>query len=352
MAIDNEAAHHLTGLLLANGWRVLNKIEKSNAATSGYFSVCYIVEKGEGKAFLKALNVTAFFELTDDDLVDTMQRMTKAFQFERNLLLKCQGHKLSKIISLYDSGQVTIEGPFFIKQVPYLIFELAQGDVREKIEFSKRLDITWKLNSIHDVAVGMKQLHSVNIAHQDLKAANVFATDEKSSKIGDLGNSLCDEFQSPHDNDLFPGDKTNAPPEFFYNYYIPNKNERAFSIDCYLLGSLICFYFLGTNMTALIKKNLDPNFDWHTWRGNYDDVLPYLMNAFDDSIGSLKNSIVDEQLGADLSFLVQCLCHPDPLQRGHPKTIESSDPNQFNLERIVNRIAILKRKAEYNLLKK
>jgi eukaryotic-like serine/threonine-protein kinase len=350
MTLQNQAAHYLTGLTLDGGWRVIKKLERESNASGGYFSVCYIVENDSEKAFLKALNISAFFDVMDD-LVDTMQKMTKAFQHERDLLLRCQGHKLSNIISLYEFGQVKVEGDFLVKDVPYLIFELAEGDIREKIEFSRKIDIAWKLNSIHDVAVGIKQLHGIEIAHLDINASNIFAKSNNTCKVGDLGRSLCEHTISPHDDHPFPGNRTYAPPEIFYGFMIADKKRKMYSIDCYLLGSLITFYFLGTNMTALIKRYLDKNFVWDTWKGDYAHVLPYLVEAFGHALNALESSIVDKSLRLDIRSLVECLCQPDPYRRGHPKTILSSNPNQYDLERIVARLSVLKLKAEYRLIK-
>lgn len=118
MSINNQAAHYLEGLKLPNNWRVIRKVIKNNSLTGGYFSVSYIVEKDGLKAFLKALNIAAFFQLNNGvDLVDTIQTMTRAFQYERDLLLKCQNNNLSKIIRLYDYGQVNVPGKFFVNEV-------------------------------------------------------------------------------------------------------------------------------------------------------------------------------------------------------------------------------------------
>src|SRR5690606_38946951 len=102
----------------------------------------------------------------------------------------------SKVSRLLDSGNENFSG-HLIKNVYYLIFELADGDVREHINFSDSIDIAWKLRSLHNIVTGINQLHSIDIAHQDIKPSNVFVYDKLTSKLGDLGRSLSREIEGP-----------------------------------------------------------------------------------------------------------------------------------------------------------
>ncbi len=84
MSINDIAAHNLIGRTL-NNWKVLKKIEPSDGATGGFFSVCYIVEKNNEQAFLKALNFNAFFQMfPGKGIVKILQEQTNAFEFEKN----------------------------------------------------------------------------------------------------------------------------------------------------------------------------------------------------------------------------------------------------------------------------
>lgn len=344
--IDN-AADALEGKTLKNGWMVVKKLESKPGSTGGFFSVCYIVNNGKTDAFLKALNFHAFFQMfRGKSVVEIINEQTNAFKYERELLLRCKNNRLSKVSMILDEGEEFIDG-FTISNVPYLIFEMADGDVRSHMNFSKDVETAWKLQSLHNVAVGLKQLHTVEIGHQDLKPSNVLLYDSGIlSKIGDLGRSLCADIEAPHENGGdFPGDFTYAPPEFLYRYINPDKNSRIRSTDMYLFGSLIVFYFTGANMTAMIGKNIDPQFRWGIWGGAYIDVKDYLIDGFYKSLKEFKDSISDNDLANELTIILEYCCFPYPEKRGHPKLIGGIG-NQYDFERVVTKLNVLAKKAK------
>lgn len=355
---QDNAAHALEGKELQNGWTVLKKIEPKEGSTGGFFSVCYIVSRGSEDAFLKALNFQAFFQMfRGRPIVEILNEQTNAYQFERDLLLRCKNNRLSKVSMVIDEGEEILDG-FTIPNVPYLIFEMSDGDVRSHMNFSKDVEIAWKLKSLHNVAVGLKQLHGVEIAHQDLKPSNVLLyEDGVVSKIGDLGRSLCAEIEAPHENGGdFPGDLNYAPPEFLYRYKDPDWNFRVRSTDMYLFGSLIVFYFSGANMTALIGKNLDPQFKWTQWRGTYLSVHDYLIDSFYKAIKEFRSSISDKELGEELYRIVEYCCFPIPDRRGHPTAVtlsskldgsRKSASNQFDFQRVISKFDVLYKRAKY-----
>lgn len=53
-------------------------------------------------------------------------------------------------------------------KVDYLIFELADGDVRSHLDAMPAFDAAFLLRTLHHVATGLQQLHRAQIAHQDL----------------------------------------------------------------------------------------------------------------------------------------------------------------------------------------
>lgn len=245
-AHDN-AANALLGRELKTGWKVFKKIEPKPGATGGFFSICYEVEKDGKVAFLKALNFQAFFQLfRGQPVVEIINEQTNAYQYEKSLLYRCKNNSLSKVTMVLDEGEEIID-EYTIPNVPYLIFEKADGDVRSFLNFKAEMDVAWKLKSLHNVVVGLKQLHSVEIGHQDLKPSNVLLYNNGiTSKIGDLGRSLCGDIEAPHENGSdFTGDFSYAPPEFLYRYEEPDLHLRIRATDMYLFGSLCAFYFTG-----------------------------------------------------------------------------------------------------------
>jgi len=344
----DNAANALEGRLLNDRWLVTKKVEPKPGATGGFFSVCYLVEDKRKVAFLKALNFQAFFQLfSGKSVVEIINEQTKAFKYERDLLLKCKHGRLSKVTMILDEGEEYIDG-FTIANVPYLIFEMADGDVRSHLNFCKDIEIAWKLNSLHDVAVGLRQLHSIDIGHQDLKPSNVLLFQKGIlSKIGDLGRSLCGDIDAPHENGgNFPGEFTYAPPEYLYRFKEPDWNKRVRSTDMYLFGSLIVFYFTGINMTALISKNIDPQFKWDKWRGAFSDVTDYLVDGFYKAIKEFKSALSNTELADELGFIVEYCCFPYPEKRGHPTAI-SQMGNQYDFQRPITRFDVLAKKATY-----
>lgn len=352
MSQKDIAAHSLLGRTLKNNWIVTEKIKPEDGATGGFFSVCYIVENKNEKAFLKALNFNAFFQMfPGQSVVKILQEQTNAFEFEKNLLLRCKNNRLSKVSLILDEGEEIVDG-FAIPNVPYLIFEIAEGDIRSNIKFSNNSDLAWKIKSLHDIAVGLNQLQMVGIGHQDLKPSNVLLYENAViSKIGDLGRSLCSNIKAPHDDGIsFTGQMNYSPPEFLYNYIQPDWNQRVNSTDMYLFGSLIAYYFLGMNMTALIYKHLDPRFRWTVFRGTFSQVQDYLKDAYFKAIDEIYSSLPNKDFSSDLIEIIKYCCYPIPEERGHKQSIKENG-NQFNFRRAISKLDLIKRRANLNLYK-
>ncbi|AFL82555.1 protein kinase family protein [Aequorivita sublithincola DSM 14238] len=357
------AAEALLGKELKNGWKVTKKLERKLGSSGGYFSVCYLVEKDGYEAFLKALNFKAFFELSPGKkAIDIIQEQTAAYKFEVDLLQRCKNNKLSKVSLILDEGEASFENEgFAIPYVPYLIFEKAGDDLRGFINFTKHIETAWKLKSLHNVAIGIKQLHSVNIAHQDLKPSNVLLyEDNLVSKIGDLGRSLCKDILAPHDRGgNFTGDNSYAPPEFLYGYSNPDWEERVKSTDLYLFGSMIIYYFIGVSMTSLLSKNIEESFRWYIWTGSFVDVKDYLINGYYKSLKEFEVALDDKELSRELIQIITYCCHPIPELRGHPTNIRiaknqelrGNKLNQYDFQRLISKLDILAKKAQLKFVK-
>jgi len=350
--MNDSAAHNLLGLTLKSGWKVTEKITKTANSTGAFFSVCYKVEKDGEICFLKAFNFTPFFQLSEQNtpgrsVTDVLGDMINAYKYERDLSEYCKKGHVTKVAFVIEAGEETLNN-YPINLVPYLIFELADGDVRSKIDFANRLDFAWKLKSLHDIAVALKQLHYVNVSHQDLKPSNVLLFNQN-SKLGDIGRSMCKDIDSQYNKKEYSGDWNYAPPEMMYGYWEQEWNRRVFATDCYLLGSMIVFYFAGISMSALLLKNLQENLRWEKWRGASNEIKPYLLEAFSNAIIEFKESVDDEYFKNELSLLIAHLCYPFPKQRGHPKNVSNKNSSNFNLERFITKLDVLTKKAELKI---
>lgn len=341
-----SAVHALKGKTLKSGWTVTEKASFKEGSTGGNFSVCYLAEKDNQIGFLKAINILAFLR-EDVDLLEAMAEMLNTYNFEKEILTRCKNKKLSKVSKLLEASFENISG-FLVPNVYYMIFEKADGDVRNHINFTEHIDNAWKLRSLHNIATGIRQLHSIEVSHQDVKPSNVFVFDKVVSKVGDLGRALCETISSPHEHMNFSGDTRYAPPEVFHRFVLPEWKDKVFSIDCYLLGSMASFYFTGQSMTALLSQNINPSINILSLK--FENALPYWISAFDEAIEVIKEHTVNIPEQHRLIEAIRMLCFPDPSIRGHYKNIRANG-NNYQLERFVEIFNLIARKAEYRITK-
>lgn len=346
--METNAANSLLNLTLKSGWNVIRKIEKGDNDTGSFFSVCYHVEKNGEICFLKAYDFAKFFQISDPNksVIDVIGDMTTAYRYERDLSNHCKSKHVTKVAFVKEAGEELIPG-YAVSIVPYLIFDMADGDVRKKLRFAKDLEYTWRLKSLHDICVGLKQLHNIGVSHQDLKPSNVLVYPQD-SKLGDIGRSMCLAIEGPYNKNVFSGDFTYAPPEIMYGFYENEWSKRVFATDCYLLGSMIVFYFTGISMSVMLKNHLSEKFWMENWRGSFEELKPYLLDAFAKAIIEFEKNIGDENFKKDITNSIKFLCYPIPEERGHPKNIKENG-NNYNLERIVTMLDRLKQKAELKI---
>jgi serine/threonine protein kinase len=336
-----NAAEMLEGKELAGDWVVGTKIPRSVAATGGNFCVGYLVSNLDGRhGFLKALNYV--MALNSNDPAETLRRLTESYTFERDLLRHCGDSRMSHVVVSLADGVVRIDGcP--IPTVNYIIFELADRDVRAELDRNKDLDALVKLRSLHHVAVGLRQLHQKRIAHQDVKPSNVLMFTKpllgQISKVSDLGRATDASRPADHDEFCIAGDPSYAPPEQLYGWTLEDFGPRRLACDLYQLGSLAAFMFTGATMNTLLNMELMPEHNWCNWQGSYNGVLPYVRDAFGRALINFTLA-VPCQIEAEMVSLVSYLCDPDPLLRGHPISRRSAG-NQYGLDRIISHFDLM-----------
>jgi serine/threonine protein kinase len=286
--------------------------------------------------------------LRQADPAFVLNAMTEAFLFERKVCEVCANSHMSRVVRAIDSGTVVVpnHAPGVVQ---YLIFELADGDVRKHLVTVNRFDTAWALRALHHAATGLTQLHGEGLAHQDLKPSNVLVFPEKTWKIGDLGRAASRDFRSPHDGEEVAGDRAYAPPELLYHQPDPDWGKRRFGCDAYLLGSMVLFLFAQNGMTALMMDQLDTTQHWQNWTGTFDEILPYLRNAYGAALKSIEPALPEEHR-PDLMNILRQLCDPDPKLRGHPEQRKRIG-NQYSLERYISWLNLLAERAEVQLRK-
>ena len=411
---STNAADNLQGLTLDTGWVVGPPVPRAPGATGGFFSVCYTATKNGRTCFLKAYNFAPFMNLatqhgTKRPIVDVLGDMLDAYRYERDLSALCQRSRVNKVAFVRDAGEHTVPG-HTITVVPYLLFDIADGgDIRSRLSFASALESAWKLRSLHNVAVGLKQLHGIDVSHQDLKPSNVLLFKGESkigdlgrstclqlplpsslknepftgdysyappeilygahgidvshqdlkpsnvllfkgeSKIGDLGRSTCLQLPLPSSlkNEPFTGDYSYAPPEILYGAHDSDWRKRSFACDLYLFGSLIVFYFSGLTMTGLLSANLDNSLSWEHYIGRYADVQPYILDAFSRALDAFAACITGDILREDLRLLVAGLCHPVPAHRAYGPRRLAGTP--VDMDRVVTKLDVLAKRAAYTI---
>ena len=327
-------------------WRVQKKVQKLPGATGGWFSVGYIVIHDSGKqAFLKALDFSEALKQPDPTIV--MQSLTNSFNYERMLLDKCRAKNLDRVVTSIEDGVIGVGELHPILPVPYMIFELADGDVRRWLSHTNDFEVAFFLRALHHCATGIRQLHNLRVAHQDLKPSNVLVFDNVDCRVADLGRSAMQGNSSPVDNIEIAGDRTYAPPELLYGEVSTDWRVRRLACDLYHIGSLAVFFFTGIGMTAMWHKILHRSFWPNYWNDSYRSVLPYIRNAHDLCFIEFEKQVPDT-IRKDLREVVRQLCEPDPLLRGHPID-KSRLGNPYSLERYVSRFDYLARVSEYKM---
>jgi eukaryotic-like serine/threonine-protein kinase len=346
-----KPAEMLLGHTLSTGWKVVERREKKPEGTGGNFSEGYIVESPEGKrAFLKALDFSRAMMMPD--WPRWLQAMLQAYNFERDILARCRGERMDRVATPIEDGDVDVDASSPIGRVPYLIFELADGDVRRHVSAFDNLDIAWALRTMHQIATGVLQLHRRQIAHQDLKPSNVLVFGSASSKIGDLGCASTRGSTAPRDALRIAGDPSYAPPELLYGFVPAEWDDRRLGCDLYLVGSMAVFMFTNVGMTPLLLSHLDYSMHPEVWQGDFRTVLPHLQASFAVALTHIGAS-VRADLSQDLVEMIRQLCEPNPSRRAYGRLLPgraSVATAMSSMERVVSHFDLLARRAERGII--
>ncbi len=363
--IDGEAiaAASLEGAALPGGWRVIRTLRSRDqrhgtTPLSGCtFSFGYEVVGEDGqKAFLKALDYHMAFSAPHAP--DALAAMTNRYIFERNLLHQlCHKDRLKRVVRVLAADGVDVDGPFLFPHVDYLIFEMADGDIRSYLGLAEGITDAWRFNCLKDVAAALAELHGVDVAHGDTKPSNVMHFEsDKISKIGDLGSATGQHLPHPNLNDFTVlGDPQYSPPDLLYGYRGAEWGEGRLAVDLYLLGNLVFFLFGYGNATAdLIDRlviGMRPRRCQGGWHGDFKDVLPHLEHAFNAMMIEFDSHMsrrLGSEIAAELTNMARQLCHPNPARRGHRRN-HIGRGNPYGLERFISRFNLLSKKASVRL---
>ncbi len=153
-----KPAEMLEGQKLTDGWRVVKAITRKPTATGSNFSTGYLAEHEDGRrGFLKAMDYIS--ALQAPNTAEILQIMTKAYLFEKQICESCREKRMNRVTHAIASGSINPTPANPAGKVEYLIFELAEGDIRVHLDAMAAFDLAFVLRTIHHVATGVQQLH-------------------------------------------------------------------------------------------------------------------------------------------------------------------------------------------------
>jgi serine/threonine protein kinase len=328
----------LIGKTTPDGWLISEQAAFPADQTGGYFSSCFYVIKDGKRAFLKALDIEKF------DFSE-LPTLIAGFQYETDLLALCKDKRLNRIVQIQESGRIERNPtlPQILRHVPFLVFELAEGDIRRSVDVSTSATTQWRFFVLHQTTLALMQLHAQSIAHQDLKPSNVLHFGADSLKLGDLGRSSLRGKAAPHDNAVPVGALNYAPFEQRYGHRPADWTERRLSADVFHLGCLVVFAFTNVVFPDYVMNQLDSPYHPQHWGGRYEEVMPFIQASMAKSLYEVAQDF-PELYRSELTKMVLDLCHPDPTLRGRGAANGKTTPGDLLwLQRYVSRFDILEK---------
>ena len=339
-------ASRLEGKVIGK-WQVIEKRIRREEDKSGAFSSCYRVKNIETgqEGFLKAFNYQyAFTALApNQSSADFLKALTSNYVYERELLLFCGLHRMSKVVTAIDHGEYKEAGELF--DVPYLVFEIADGSLKN-VRQVQNPDLAWKLGAFHGFLVGLSQLHGQRIAHQDIKPSNILIFGKNVSKLSDLGNATQLNNRSPAWNlDLHCGDMRFSPIELHYGYCSPDWETRRLGADLFMAGGIITYLITDTIFLSLMVANLSDIYRPKNFGGTFEQVGPHLMAAYYKTLDVMGDRI-PQKIRQDLLRVIAQLSNPVPEERGNPNNLHAT-VSKYSLHRYISIIDRLAKTVEY-----
>ena len=339
--VDNPAKH-LIGKILADDWKVTDRITPKYQIIGEYFIETYVVKRGEDTAYLKAIDYSS--ALDSDEPHIALQRQTAIFAFEANLMDVCQSKNMSKVVKILGKGKIPPPEGGRIP-VEYMILEYSETSIPDRLEFDRQINSAWILKVLHNTAIGLRQLHQEGFAHTALAPDNIRVSNEELQKISELSFAQDKKGSNPHTIDAENSNSDFLTIETIYGYSEPDWAHNAQAKDAYNLGSLVFFLFTSFNFTTILQAVLPDQYHSKNFTDEYSKVIPHLEEALDISVEFLKSLIPDKNISEELGEIIRMLCHPDPKKRGTKINIDRIGQTS-NLEPFITKLIRLSREVD------
>ena len=319
----------------------------------GFFSVTYKASdlRGGEDVFIKCLDLRSYYEMEHGlgkSLIEIISNIGIKTTFERDILTHCKGKSLRHIVRLLDQNELVIDPNNPFSSIPYFVFELADGNLRNQKRKPHARALAWDFRVLHNTANGLRELHQLGVTHQDIKPSNILEFGaQKVFKIGDMGR-VCtagSDLSSPFNDEEFPGDISYAPPEYLYNYNynygVGDQHQRRILADLYMLGNVAIYLTLGQHLNAYYSIELPSDMHWSNWvgsGGSYELILPLMIDLHSTLIKGVSSLGMRTQDEQTFTLMLNLLCHPDPRVRGY---VDVSGRRTLSLERVVSRLDLI-----------
>lgn len=342
---DRAEYSSLQGMVLSDSWTLGEMLVPSADQTGSVFSVGFRAIGSTGqRAFCKVLDLTSASQ--PPDVVQKLQHATKAFNYEWEMLRLCRLYSSRRIVHALEYGEASDErAPLGV--VPYIVFEEAEGDLRQFLDADSTRSLAPRLALLHDAALGIKELHSIGIAHQDLKPSNLlfFEPSENQSigKLADLGRASQDGSPALHDASKVAGAFAYAPPELLYGSVAADFETRRVTCDFYQLGALIAFVLTMKSVNGELYSRLPPELHWRVYGGDYKDIEGVVRNQLDEVFSEIDAG-THPAIRKEAMALIRDLCDPDPTTRGF-KVVSGARTRSSAMSRVASRLDLLAKRA-------
>jgi eukaryotic-like serine/threonine-protein kinase len=272
--------------------------------------------------------------------------LPEGFKYESDLVGLCRDDKLSRVVQVIETGEIERpEQPVRVLQrVPYLVFELADGDIRNSIDVSTSVSNQWRFFVLRQTTLALLQLHSRSIAHQDLKPSNVLKFGADKLKLGDLGRASMRGRPAPHDELSRPGALNYAPFEQRYDFRPSDWIERRLTADVFHLGCLTVFAFTNVCFPEFVMQRVAEPYLPGNWGEPYAEVMPHIQSAAIEALSKLSEDF-PEPFRDELVQIVLDLCHPDPVLRARTGLKNKTSVGLLWLQRYASRFDALEKRA-------